>query len=369
MSAPSESEGTAAKVAGGSSTPKPASGLRAAGDPSEAPPPPESGVLFRCVPGDYEGDASLPDDSEAGDNAFPAELERELEFESYVDAKKKRKTRVRLKRKALEEPTELEVKELRDELARQVKTEVIDRMVAHLRFRKGVPAQDVEDVWQTTFVRAMQARSHPAIGTNLVPWLRAYSNFGALNYFGKRKKARGRETLDEDMDRYAKDPSPPSPMSTAMGDVYDASSEQVQGILVARAQDAPVQSIAEEYGVTQWAVYQTLRRVRERVEKRWLETTTGLVALALAFFFGRVQTDHRPLIDVAVNDRPMPVLAPALEPSEVRRYALDLCNRGEYRACLDRLDRAERGDPEGDKAAAVQTARKHAREKLFGPDK
>jgi DNA-directed RNA polymerase specialized sigma24 family protein len=342
---------------------------RATLDPAKAPPPPESGVLFRCVPGEYAGDANSPEDSEAGDNAFPAELEHELEFESYVDEKKKRKTKVSLKRKKRKEPTELEVQQLRDELARQVSQDVIDRMVAHLHFRKGVPAQDVEDVWQDTFVRAMRARSHPAIGTNFVPWFRAYSNFGALNYFEKRKKRTGRETVDEDMDRYAEEAPPSHPRIPAVEEEYDASSEQVQGILAARAQDVPVQSIAEEYGVTQWAVYQTLRRYRERVENRWAATTSGLVAIALAFFFGRVQTDSRPVIDVAVNDKPMPVLAPPLDPSEVRRYALDLCDRGEYQACLDRLDRAARKNPEGDRAAAVQAARKHAREKLFGPDK
>jgi hypothetical protein len=102
---------------------------------------------------------------------------------------------------------------------------------------------------------------------------------------------------------------------------------------------------------------------------RWAETSSGLVALALAFFFWRVQTDSRSVVHIAVNYRPMRVLAPALEPSEVRRYALDLGDRGEYLGCLDRLDRAARKDRAGDRAAAVQTARKHAREKLFGPDK
>jgi hypothetical protein len=148
----------------------------------------------------------------------------------------------------------------------------------------------------------------------------------------------------------------------ARGRVSRRSVETRALFVVERHREAPQgnleESIAEEFGITESAVYKAIERYKARVEKRWAETTGGLVALALALFFWRVQTDNRPAIDVAVNDKPLPVLAPALEPSEVRSYALNLCDRGEYQGCLDLLDRAERRDPDGDKAAARRDRRR-----------
>jgi hypothetical protein len=131
-----------------------------------------------------------------------------------------------------------------------------------------------------------------------------------------------------------------------------------------------LEHIAEEEKLPAATVRQRVSRMRRWMKDRWLKELAAVAAFSiLAFVVWKYVLDKPKEIA-----KPVPTTEPTGEPptiqdqaKEIRRLALQDCERGEAQKCLDGLDRAKNLDPDGDKAPEIGAARKKAQELLAPP--
>ena len=133
-----------------------------------------------------------------------------------------------------------------------------------------------------------------------------------------------------------------------------------------------LEQIARDANLPAPRVRQRVSRLRRFLRERWAaELLLAGLGIALLAPVGAFYYRHWfPPAEIAPPPqvlRPEPPPSPEAQGREVRREALDHCQRAEDRRCLEGLDRARALDPAGDAAAEVVNARRAAAARLNPP--
>lgn len=227
--------------------------------------------------------------------------------------------------------------------------------------RKRVPESEVEDIVQATLTEAVVSPHAPTESDALRRWL-----FGvAKNKVADFHRRRGRESFDvpevagapaphqeADLLRWAEKNLPPG---------EDA--QKTLDWMLREGEGEKLEAIAESEHVPAPRIRQRVSRLRRHLKANWQREVALLAALgvlvAVALFLWKKE-EHRP--QPIVHDPRTVPLDPRAE--QLRKHGLDLCARGEHRACLDELDEARRLDPAGDTRPEVKRAREDAAKAL-----
>ena len=223
--------------------------------------------------------------------------------------------------------------------------------------RKRVPESDVEDIVQATLTEAIVSPHAPRESDALRRWL-----FGvAKNKVVDFHRRRGRESFDlpevagspaphqeADLLRWAEKNLPPG---------EDA--QKTLDWMIREGEGEKLESIAESEHVPAPRVRQRVSRLRRHFKENWKREVAMLAALGV-------------LISVAIalwlreKDKPEniahdPKFVP-LDPKaeELRKNGLELCQKSQWKDCIEKLDDAKRLDPAGDTRPEVKKAREDA---------
>jgi len=104
------------------------------------------------------------------------------------------------------------------------------------------------------------------------------------------------------------------------------------------------------------------------MKERWVAELAAVAMLALIGFvvWSVLRTKPAEIVRETPSSLPVPSapLTPQPDADQMRRAALDACERREFETCLDGLDRAKALDPAGDETPSVQRARDEAKRAL-----
>jgi DNA-directed RNA polymerase specialized sigma24 family protein len=230
---------------------------------------------------------------------------------------------------------------------------------------KRVPAGEIDDLVQATLLDALSAPNPPADAVELRRWV-----YGILhNKVADHYRARSREvplsldviespaesapTSARDLLRWAERELPPGEDAarTLEWMLDEGDGEKLENIARAERMPAP-------------RVRQRIARLRKHFRGRWAAQVAAIIAavaavVGIGLLARRYLTPVSPVVLV-----PEPSSRPDLRAVELRRFALEKCERAEYEECLRGLDEAKRLDPSGDRAAAIQEVRRVAAEAL-----
>ncbi len=239
-------------------------------------------------------------------------------------------------------------------------------LVAMVRGR--VPPHEVDEIVQETLADAFASKSAPAETDALERWVRGIARHKVADY---HRRAR-REIAVE-----------PDALPTA--DVSDHSAHEAADLLrwaereskrdatldwlLREGDGEKLQSIAEDARVPAATVRKRVERLRRHFRVRWAAQLAAVIAVGVVVFLALRPRPAPPALPIAapvvsVAPSPSPPPNPALE---LRRFALSRCDKKEWSACLDGLDRAAVLDPAGDEAEEVKSARRAAAEALKPP--
>jgi DNA-directed RNA polymerase specialized sigma24 family protein len=283
-------------------------------------------------------------DSEAGDNALPPEEEQKDApvANPVLDAERQR-LHVRLDDARLRE-----------------------RIHRHLVRRHSLAEDVADDVTQDAFFRAFRVAEIPAESVPMFPWLRKFASYSRLRYQRDAKRT-DREQPDERIEEHALEPSPENERAADVVRIAndlarkDPRHAETLQMLHARAEGLPIVAIAVEANLTEEATKKRMQRFAQLVRQRWVEASAALVAACAAvllYLHGQIPypspkpTGHDPM--AALPARP-----PPLPPDIIRNEGFKRCNEEKWEECLALLERADRADPAGDRAA-VGAARNKA---------
>jgi DNA-directed RNA polymerase specialized sigma24 family protein len=231
-----------------------------------------------------------------------------------------------------------------------------------------VPSSDVEDVVQTVFCDALAAPERPTETAELTRWLLGIARHKVVD--------RHRRATREPPAELPEIPASPAPIEARAlvrwaerqaGDKGDA--QRTLGWMAREGEGEKLDAIAADEKVPAARVRQRVSRMRRWMKERWAAELAAVAVLA-AFALAAWWLLRKQAPPVAHDEpAPMPTITPEL-PSPVDRArvlradALRACDRGEWRTCLDGLDRAKALDPDGDQRPEVGAARTRAEERL-----
>jgi DNA-directed RNA polymerase specialized sigma24 family protein len=230
---------------------------------------------------------------------------------------------------------------------------------------KRVPKSEIDDLVQATLVDALSAADPPTDAIELKRWV-----YGILrNKVADHYRARSREVpLSPDV---ADAPAASAPTS-ARELLRWAEKELPAGEDAARTLEwmleegdgEKLENIARAERVPAPRVRQRIARLRKHFRGRWAAQVAAIIAaiatvVSIGLFVRRHLAPPPPVVLV-----PEPSSRPDPRAVELRRLALEKCERAEYRECLRGLDDAKRLDPSGDLAAPIQEVRRSAAEAL-----
>lgn len=237
-------------------------------------------------------------------------------------------------------------------------------LVAMVRGR--VPPHEVDEIVQETLADAFASKSAPAEAEALERWVRGIARHKVADYHRRAK----REIAVE-----------PDALPTA--DVSDHSAHEAADLLrwaereskrdatldwlLREGDGEKLQTIAEEARVPAATVRKRVERLRRHFRVRWAAQLAAVIAAGVVVFLA-LRRPPPPALPVAAPVAPVAPPPPAPNPAlELRRFALSRCDKKEWSACLDGLDRAAVLDPAGDAAEEVKSARRAAAEALKPP--
>jgi DNA-directed RNA polymerase specialized sigma24 family protein len=229
--------------------------------------------------------------------------------------------------------------------------------------RRRVPESEVEDIVQSTLADALESPHAPQESEALRRWIFGVAKNKVVDYHRRA----GRETFElpevpeapapyaeADLLRWAERNLPPGedPHKTLEWMLREGDGEKLESIAASEKLPAP-------------RVRQRVSRLRRHLKTHWAREVALLGALGVIVTIAvLVWNRQRPQPEPIANDPHTVPLDPRAEP--VRRQALERCDKGEWKECLEGLDAAKSLDPAGDARPEVQRARQ-ASDKALSP--
>lgn len=223
---------------------------------------------------------------------------------------------------------------------------------------RRVPAQEVDEIVQSTLVEALASRTRPDEEGELRRWL-----FGvARNKVVDFHRRRGREGAPIDASELAAEDQAPN---DAIDLLRWAEREAPSGSANARTlewllregEGEKLEDIARAESLPAPQVRQRVARMRRHYRARWAVLAAALVGSAL-FLWYRLRDEGEQAKPAPAPSITAPSAEIALERAKgLRNEGLSLCGKAAWDDCLRKLDEAAKLDPVGDKAPAVQEAR------------
>ena len=234
--------------------------------------------------------------------------------------------------------------------------------------KRRVPGDDADDVVQAALADVLSAARVPEDAEEFRRFVFAVTRNKVFDHFRRRV----REVPEEEAVEPAAAEAPLSArdiLRWAEGKLPDSESEHTLEWMLREGDGEKLEQIARDANVPAPRVRQRVSRLRRFLRERWaaelMLTALGLVVLtsgALIYYEYHQRPD-----DVAKHApelRPEPAPSPEQQGRELRRIALERCQRGDDSECLDGLDRARALDPTGDAAPEVMRARSAAAVRL-----
>jgi DNA-directed RNA polymerase specialized sigma24 family protein len=232
--------------------------------------------------------------------------------------------------------------------------------------RRRVPASDVEDVVQNVFCDAIASADRPRDPKMLPRWLVGIAKHKVADWH--RKAGRERPA---DLSNLGQQPPPFEARALARWAESQAKGDgKTLGWMAREGDGEKLEAIAAEEKVSAAKVRQRVSRMRRWMKERWaaeLAAATLVVVAALAAWWVLHQRGEPPVTRDLPGPAPNIVPEPPspLERARVLRAdALRACERSDWAACLDGLDKARSLDPTGEQDPDVASARAGAEDAL-----
>lgn len=229
--------------------------------------------------------------------------------------------------------------------------------------RKRVPEAEVEDIVQSALAEAIDSPNAPEDDESLRRWVFGVAKHKVIDYHRRAI----RESFDVPDVTGA-----PAPHVEA--DLLRWAERNVPGgdenrrtldWMLREGEGEKLESIAASEKVPAPRVRQRVSRLRRHLKENWqrevaLLAAVGVVLTALVVYLARRGRPDEIGYD-PIGDRQ------SVEGARLRRDGLERCERGEWRLCVETLDRAKQVDPPGDLEPAVTRARAAAASALEAP--
>ncbi len=237
--------------------------------------------------------------------------------------------------------------------------------------RARVPVNEVDDIVQSALAEALAAERAPDDDDGVVAWVHGIARHKVVDWF-----------------RRARREMPHDPQIAETVAAADSAPQSARDLLRWAAKELPngdehartfewmlregagekLESIAADEDIPAPRVRQRVSRLRKHYRTRWAAALALLVAIGVVIVFAlrkRPREEIAPLPSpVIVPSAPLPPPLQEATPEEraveLRRDALEKCDAGRWRECIDGLDDAWRIDPAGDSSPAVQAQRRAA---------
>jgi DNA-directed RNA polymerase specialized sigma24 family protein len=233
-------------------------------------------------------------------------------------------------------------------------------LVAMVRGR--VPPHEVDEIVQETLADAFESKTAPAEADALERWVRGIARHKVADY---HRRAKREVTVEPDSLASAR---------VTDGSAHDAadllrwaekeSNDATLDWLLREGDGEKLQSIADEARVPAATVRQRVARLRRHYRARWAAQIAAAITLGVLITLALRPRKEPPPVTAPVASASAPVPNPAIE---LRRFALTQCEKKQWSACLDGLDRAAELDPAGDQSQAIGDARSAAKKALEPP--
>lgn len=234
--------------------------------------------------------------------------------------------------------------------------------------RRRVPDREVEDIVQETLIDVLAAPAAPRDPRALRNWASGIARHKVVDFHRRAS----RETLTDggpvdarveatepgalDLQRWAERRLPEG----------DRARRAFQWMLE-ESEGEKLEHLAARDRVPAATVRQQVARLRRHLRERWSSEMAVLVAagiLIAAFFAGWTARREVALRDPGLVAPRAVTPAPDRRAEHERTVAFDRCEAGDYRGCLDALDRAAAIDPAGDDADSTRELRHRAETEL-----
>jgi DNA-directed RNA polymerase specialized sigma24 family protein len=228
--------------------------------------------------------------------------------------------------------------------------------------RRRVPAGEVDDIVQTVLCDALASDAIPSDDDQLRRWLMGITRHKVADFHRGGARAGRHEELGEA-------PAESAPLEARAMARWaekqtegDAEAERTLDWMAREGGGEKLAHIAADAKVSPELVRQRVSRMRRFMRDKWAaELAAVAVVLGMALVLWWVLRRDEPTATPVPQPAPEHVLDPRLEKAhELRKEALAECDRSEWQKCLAGLDEAAKLDPEGDRDAAVQDARREA---------
>ena len=233
--------------------------------------------------------------------------------------------------------------------------------------RRRVSSADVDDVVQTVLVEALAAQNRPRDPGEFKRWLMGIARHKVVDVHRRSMREPPTELPDIEAG-----PAPLEARSLAQwAEEQAGSTRDAQKTLAWMAREGEgekLEAIAADEKLPAARVRQRVSRMRRWMKERWTAELAAVAMLALlavaAWWLLRREaptTDKGPDVSPTITPEPP---SPLDRARSLRAEALDACDRGAWRPCLDGLDKAKGLDPQGDRVPAVGAARQQAEDAL-----
>jgi DNA-directed RNA polymerase specialized sigma24 family protein len=223
--------------------------------------------------------------------------------------------------------------------------------------RKRVPEAEVEDIVQSTLAEALESPHAPKDSDSLRRWIFGVAKNKVVDYHRRA----GREL--HEVPELAGSPAPHDEadlLRWAERHLPDGDeNKKTLDWMLREGEGEKLESIAASEKLPAPRVRQRVSRLRRHFKANWQREVALLAALGVIITAVVLFVLHR-------NDPNEPIAREPVDPraEPIRLKAIERCNAGDWKPCVDGLDEAKRLDPAGDGRDDVQNARKAAAKAL-----